>query len=240
MIPLRDGAMQLGIELSDAQIKQFEQYMRLLLQWNQQVNLTAITAPDEVVTKHFLDSLSCLKALESAGVETSAKKKIIDIGSGGGFPGIPLKIVRPGWQVALLETKRKKALFLRTLAAELGLEEVLVIVERAEIAARLPEHREAYDIALARAVAQMSTLAEYTLPYVRRGGLVLAQKGEEPADEYRRAQTAVETLGGRLKGIIPMAIPGLPAARHIVILEKIAPTPPDYPRRPGLPEKRPL
>jgi 16S rRNA (guanine527-N7)-methyltransferase len=241
---LADGAQKLDIPLTDDQLGLYQVYYETLIDWNQRVNLTRITDYEEVQTKHFLDSLSCWEAIArawdvSAG-ETDVSFQAIDVGSGGGFPGVALKIALPALRLTLLEATGKKAEFLQILVERLGLADVIVIKARAEEVGQNPEHRERYDLALARALAEMATLAELTLPLVQVGGLVIAQKGENPAVEVGAAQKAILALGGQVKEIVPAAIPGLNSTRHLVILEKVSLTPSKYPRRPGMPAKRPL
>jgi 16S rRNA (guanine527-N7)-methyltransferase len=162
------------------------------------------------------------------------------VGSGAGFPGLPLKIACPDLRLTLLEATGKKAEFLTEVVNRLGLTDVTVLNARAEQAGHDPAHRAAYDLAVARALAAMPVLAELTLPFVRPGGLVIAQKGEDPAAEVEAAQAAFHRLGGRLRRVLPVSLPGLAAARHLVVVEKVAATPDRYPRRPGMPAKRPL
>ncbi len=162
------------------------------------------------------------------------------MGTGAGFPGVVLKIAFPGLRLTLLEATSKKAEFLRALVERLGLADVEIINARAEEVGQNPVHRERYDLALARALAGMATLAELTLPLVQVGGLVIAQKGENPAAEVEAARKAIDTLGGQVQEITPVVIPGLDDARHLVVLKKVSPTPAKYPRRPGMPAKRPL
>jgi 16S rRNA (guanine527-N7)-methyltransferase len=241
---LADGAQKLGIPLTDDQLGSYQVYYETLIDWNQRVNLTRITDYEEVQMKHFLDSLSCWGAIarvwDLSAEETGVRIQAIDVGSGGGFPGVALKIALPALGLTLLEATGKKSEFLRTLVKRLRLADVKVIKARAEEVGQDPNHRERYDLALARALAGMATLAELTLPLVRIGRLVIAQKGENPASEVEAAQKAIHTLGGQVKEIIPVAIPGLNSARHLVTLEKVSPTPEKYPRRPGMPAKRPL
>lgn len=236
MQALVTGAATLGITLNAHQVAQFELYRRELLAWNDRVNLTAITDPEEVLTKHFLDSLTVELALgpEMAGA------KAIDVGSGAGFPGIPLKIVHPELALTLLEATNKKAAFLKHVLESLMLLDVEVVTMRAEDAARLPEHREVYALVLARAVAAMAVLAEITLPLCRIGGMVVAPKKGPIADEIAQAEAPVAALGGRFWDILDVEAPGLEDGRHLVVLEKIAPTPQRYPRRPGIPQKQPF
>jgi 16S rRNA (guanine527-N7)-methyltransferase len=241
---LADGARALGIRLNDDQLAAFQTYYELLVAWNARVNLTRITEFEAVQTKHFLDSLSCLAAIRrypalSAGM-TPPELEVIDVGSGAGFPGLPLKIAFPALRLTLLEATAKKTAFLQAAVERLGLSGVTVVTARAEEAGQDPARREGCDLVVARALADMAVLAELTLPLARAGGWVVAQKGEDPAAEVAAAQKAIKLLGGRVAEVLPVAVPGLEAARHLVVLEKIAATPPGYPRRPGLPAKRPL
>ena len=243
MQTLADGARALGIRLSDDQLDAFQTYYEMLVAWNARVNLTRIAEYEAVQTKHFLDSLSCLAAIRrypalSAGLE--AGLRAIDVGSGAGFPGLPLKIACPALRLTLLEATGKKTAFLQAVVERLGLSEVTVVTARAEEAGQDAAHREGYDLVLARALADMAVLAELSLPLARVGGWVVAQKGGDPAAEVAAAQKAIKLLGGRLAEVLPVAVPGLEAARHLVVLEKVGATPPGYPRRPGLPAKRPL
>jgi 16S rRNA (guanine527-N7)-methyltransferase len=234
----------MGISLTDDQLGSYQVYYETLIDWNQRVNLTRITDYEEVQTKHFLDSLCCLDAIEHArGVSArgaDVSLETIDVGTGAGFPGVVLKIASPAMRLTLLEATGKKAEFLRALVERLGLADVEIINARAEEVGQNPVHRERYDLALARALAGMGALAELTLPLVQVGGLVIAQKGEDPAAEVEAARTAIDTLGGQVQEITPAMIPGLDDARHLVMLKKISPTPAKYPRRPGMPAKRPL
>ncbi len=240
---LADGARALGIRLSDDQLNAFQTYYEMLVAWNARVNLTRITEYEAVQTKHFLDSLSCMAAIRHYPALTAGMAgglQAVDVGSGAGFPGLPLKIAFPALHLTLLEATGKKTAFLRALVEQLGLSGVAVVTARAEEAGQDPAQREGYDLVLARALADMTVLAELTLPLARVGGWVIAQKGEDPAAEVAAAQKAVETLGGQVAEVLPVAVPGLEAARHLVVLEKVAATPPGYPRRPGIPAKRPL
>ena len=240
---LADGARALDIRLSDDQLNAFQTYYETLVAWTARVNLTRIADYEAVQTKHYLDSLSCLAAIRRhpallAGMD--AGLRVIDVGSGAGFPGLPLKIAFPALRLTLLEATGKKTAFLQAVVEQLGLSGVTVVTARAEEAGQDPAQREGYDLALARALADMAALAELTLPLVRVGGWVIAQKGEDPAAEVEAAQKAVKLLGGQVAEVLPVAVPGLEAARHLVVLEKITATPPGYPRRPGIPAKRPL
>jgi 16S rRNA (guanine527-N7)-methyltransferase len=238
MEPLIKGARELNITLTGHQLAAFETCYRELVAWNQHFNLTAITDWEGVLVRHFLDSLSCLKALPRA--ELAAGARIIDVGTGAGFPGLPLKIVCPGMRLTLLEATGKKVAFLEHLVRVLGLKGVEAIHGRAEELGHNPAHRERYDWALARAVAEMPTLTEYLLPLVRVGGAVLAQKGEGAAAEVHGADAAIATLGGRVRQLVPVELRGLAETRYLVVVDKVAATPEKYPRRPGMPEKRPI
>ena len=235
---LTAGAHELNIALTSHHLAAFETCFQELTTWNQRFNLTAITDREAVLVRHFLDSLSCLKALPRA--ELSAGAKVIDVGTGAGFPGLPLKMVCPGMRLTLLEATHKKVTFLENVVRVLGLEGVEVIHGRAEDLGQNPGHRERYDWALARAVAEMPTLAEYLLPLVRVGGKALAQKGEGAAAEVHGADKAIVTMGGRVRQLVPVELRGLAETRYLVVVDKVAATPERYPRRPGIPQKRPL
>ena len=236
---LISGARELGFHLTPHQVEQFETYYQELIQWNKQINLTAIVDYEEVQTKHFLDSLTVALALED-GPPLSASFRVIDVGSGAGMPGVPFKIIYPEVILVLLDSVGKKTNFLRHLIAKMGLNEVEVLTGRAEDLAREDEHREAYDLALSRAVAELPTLVELTLPFCRVGGVFVAQKKEPIEDEIREAQKAIEILGGRLREVKRVKLKKLLEERLLIVVEKIAPTPSRYPRRAGIPTKRPL
>ena len=207
------------------------------MQWNEKVNLTGITQYDEILIRHFLDSLSVILALDedSAGSQT-----MLDIGTGAGFPGIPLRLVMPQLRLTLMDSVGKKITFLNALLPKLSLDKVEVVLGRAEDAAHLPEHREAYHYVVSRGVGKLSTLAEYTLPFCEVGGKAIAMKQGDLTDELTQATSAIERLGGRLERVVPVNIEALPEGRQLVVLSKIAPTPAQFPRRAGIPAKRPL
>ncbi len=233
---LRDGAGVLGIDLNEAHLDAFRIYARTLLDWNQRLNLTAITEPDEIAVKHFLDALSINPHLPALPPDFA----LIDVGSGAGLPGLPLKIIRPALRLTLLEARAKKTAFLQHMIEALNVAGATVVTARAEEAGHQPVLREQYDLAIARAVAPLPVLAEYMLPLVKVGGWMAAQKGLHPGDEIKAAANALDILGGGLPQVRPLSVPGLAAARHLVLIQKVEPTPSMYPRRPGLPSKKPL
>jgi len=209
---LIDGARELQIRLTPEQLEALGAYQHALVEWNEQFNLTAITDDVGIQVRHFLDSLSCFQALESG--ERFSGKQVIDVGTGAGFPGLPLKLLCPGMKLTLLEATAKKVSFLEHVTAHLKMHDVTIKQGRAEELGQQPEHREQYDWAIARAVADMPILAEYLLPLVK--------------------------VGGRVRRLVPVELRGLAETRYLVILDKVAATPPQYPRRPGMPNKRPL
>ena len=232
------AAALLDLQLTPAQLDAFQVYADELADWNARFNLTAITDPEAVQLKLFLDSLTCLLALRAWPLP--AGTALIDVGAGAGFPGLPLKIVCPDLRLTLLEATGKKVKFLEHLVAKLSLSGVTAFQARAEEVGRDPAHREQYDWALARAVAELPVLAEYLLPLVRVGGRCLAQKGASAAAEAQATGRALKVLGGRLDRILPVELPGEAETRYLVVIEKVTPTPAKYPRRPGLPAKAPL
>jgi 16S rRNA (guanine527-N7)-methyltransferase len=232
------GARELNIKLTDRHVTAFETYYRELTSWNERFNLTAITDREGVLVRHFLDSLSCLKVL--LWTDLAAGARVVDVGTGAGFPGLPLKIVCPGMRLTLLEATGKKVTYLEHIVRELGLRDVEVIHGRAEELGHSSEHREGHDWALARAVGDMATLAEYLLPLVQVGGAMLAQKGEDAAVEVQASEAAVTALGGRVRQLVPVELRGLAETRYLVVVDKVASTPDKYPRRPGMPKKRPI
>ena len=226
---------QLGLHLTRSQLSALSFFERELVDWNTRFNLTAIRDPHEIRIKHFLDSLTCLMALrESPG------DRLIDVGTGAGFPGIPIKIVHPKMQLTLVESVGKKADFCRHVVNILNLHGVEVVQERAELLGQNPSYREQYDWAMARAVAILPVLAEYLLPLVRVGGSMLAMKGESGPAEAHSAENALRVLGGHLRQLIPVTLPGVAEERYLVVIDKVAATPNVYPRKVGVPAKHPL
>ncbi len=231
---LAAGARAFGLDLSPAQLEQFARYADLLIDWNLRFNLTSIVEPRDIVIKHFLDSLSAIRSIPPGPI------RLIDVGAGAGLPGLPIKLVRPEISLTLLEATRKKCDFLKAVIADLQLAEVQVVNARAEDAGRVKEHREQYDIAIARAVADLPVLIEYLLPFVRIGGFAVAQKSREAQDELDRADMAILLLGGLGSEVVHVQVPGLNDERALILVEKIAATSDDYPRRTGVPSKKPL
>ena len=234
---LAEGAAKLGVTLDSSKLEQFSIYYRDLVDWNSRINLTAITDSEEVQVKHFLDSLTLVSPINTKQCHGC---RIIDVGSGAGFPGIPLKIVLPDINMTLLEATTKKALFIKQLIEKLKLKDVEVLNARAEEAAQKPQYREKFDIVVSRAVAELAVLSELTLPFCAIGGFVIAQKKGDIRVEMEQSVKAIEMLGGKLSIIEKVRLDGLEDERYLVFIEKISSTPQKYPRRPGMPEKRPL
>jgi 16S rRNA (guanine527-N7)-methyltransferase len=235
MTLLAEGAAAMGLALTAAQLAQFERYLALLLDWNERLNLTAIRDPAAIQQRHFLDSLSC-----AAVMGDLKNRKVVDVGAGAGFPGLPLKILVPDMALTLVESTAKKGRFLAAAVEELNLDGVEIVLDRAENIGHLPGHREAYDWVLARAVAPLPTLVEYLLPLCVIGGRILAQKGPKAEEEIGQAAWAIRQLGGRRANLHQAAVPGLDETRILVVIEKLTPSPEEYPRRPGVPAKTPL
>ncbi len=228
----------LGFDLTPAQIAAFRTYAAELAEWNEKFNLTAIKSPADVEIKHFADSLSCLLAFRNQ--HASRAFRMVDIGTGAGFPGIPLKIVCPEMKLTLVESVGKKVTFLEHVVNKLELKDVTALKARGEEVGRDAAHRECYDWAVARAVAELPTLLELLLPLVKVGGKVLAQKGENAPAEAQGAEKAARILGGTLERVTPVELPGVAGCRYLVVFVKTAATPAKYPRRPGVPGKEPL
>lgn len=225
----------LEIELTEEQYKQFEKYYELLVEWNKVMNLTGITEYEEVNEKHFVDSLSIVKALDISKVQA-----VIDIGTGAGFPGIPLKIAFPHLKITLLDSLNKRIKFLDTVITELGLENIETIHGRAEDFAKKEEYREQYDLCVSRAVANLSTLSEYCLPFVSVGGMFVPYKSGEIDQEVNEAGTAIKVLGGKKKEVVKFQLPDSDISRSFVLISKVKNTGKKFPRKAGMAAKEPI
>lgn len=232
---LTEKVKELSIVLNDKQIQQFEQYYNILVEWNKVMNLTAITEYEEVVEKHFLDSLTIVNAIHVEKIET-----LIDVGTGVGFPGIPLKIAFPHLKVTLLDSLNKRIKFLNEVIDLLELNDIKAIHGRAEDYAKQAEYREQYDICVSRAVANLATLSEYCLPYVKVDGLFVPYKSGEIDEELKSSEKAVSILGGKVEEVVKFQLPGTDIGRSFVKIHKIKETKKKYPRKAGMPTKEPL
>ena len=231
------GAAEIGINLTQEQVERFDLYFQELMEWNGRMNLTAIVDPKEAQLKHFLDSLTTSLILSD---EIKTCGRIADVGSGGGFPGIPLKLAFPGMHLVLVESVAKKTRFLEHVVRALELGDVDVRTGRAEDLGHDPELRESFDVAVSRGVAPMRILMELTLPYCRIGGVVVTMKKGEFSPEIAASLHAMGVLGGSIREMRGVDIDGLKDGRALVVVEKVSPTPSKFPRRPGLPKKHPL
>ena len=225
----------LGVTLSDEQIQQFLKYYEMLVEWNEVMNLTAITEYDEVMKKHFVDSISLCKAYD-----VTQNKTAIDVGTGAGFPGIPLKIAFPNLKITLLDSLNKRIKFLNEVISQLGLQNVETIHGRAEDFGRDAKYREQYDYCVSRAVANAATLSEYCLPFVKVGGAFIPYKSGKIDEELEQGTKAIESLGGSIADVIRFELTGADADRSLVVIEKIAKTAKKYPRKAGMPSKEPI
>jgi len=232
---IQNTARVTGLHLNAHQVRSFQLYEKELLTWNEKINLTAIKDPEAIRTKHFLDSLTAICEMNNP-----TPGRLVDVGTGAGFPGIPLKIMLPELKLTLVESVGKKAEFCRHMVEVLKLENVEVLTARAEDLGQQTQHREKYDWAVARAVSQLPALVEYLLPLVRVGGGMVAQKGEHAHAEVQSAEKAIRLLGGNLRRVSPVMLPGVVEERYLVVIDKKGATPPQYPRRAGLPAKKPL
>jgi len=235
---LVEGAEKIGINLKKNHLEKFSRYLDLLIEWNQKINLTSLKTNREIIIKHFLDSLTCIKVIDLySNIEIIS---MIDIGTGAGFPGIPIKIVCPLNKLFLMEARKKKSIFLEKLIKELNLKWVRILEGRAENFGRCQEHREKYDIVISRAVAPLNILSEYCLPLARLGGLFIAQKGRSYKGELEKGVKAIQFLGGELIKVEKIQIPFMGQDRYLLVINKKKNTPLEYPRKEGLPQKRPL
>ncbi len=230
---MKQYAKKIGIVLEEEQIEQFYQYEKLLLIWNEKINLTAITKPEEIILKHFIDSITIAKYI-------GANKTLIDVGTGAGFPGIPLKIIRKDIQITLLDSLNKRVQFLNEIIKQLELKEIETIHGRVEEFGKNKKYREKFDYATSRAVANLTTLSEYLLPLVKIEGKCICMKGSTVKEEIDQSQKAIAILGGKIEEIEAFQLPESDIDRHIVLLRKIKQTPAKYPRKPGTPSKEPI
>lgn len=226
---------ELGIKQDQNQLERFHKFYQLLIEWNKVMNLTGITEYEDVVEKHFVDSLSIIKAIDLSRIHT-----VIDVGTGAGFPGIPLKIAFPHLRVVLLDSLNKRIKFLDEVISQLGLTEICTIHGRAEEYARKEEYREQFDLCVSRAVANLSTLSEYCLPYIQVGGIFVPYKSGEIDDEVEQSKKAVRILGGNIKEVMKFELPGTDIHRSFVLIHKEQHTQKKYPRKAGIPAKEPL
>lgn len=235
---LQEGLNKWDLQVSADSISSLAHYSQMLVETNQNVNLTAITDPVSVAEKHFLDSFSLmlLPQIQSMPVDI----KIADIGTGGGFPGIPLKVVHPAWSVLLIDSLEKRVRFLNTVIERLALQEIKAIHGRAEELGHKQEYREQFDLVTARAVAKLAVLLELTLPFVKVGGIVVAMKGSELKEEIAESKKALDILGGKLEAVHHLQLPKGGDERNLVVVKKVQRTPKNYPRNPGVPSRRPI
>ena len=233
----KEGLRELNIELSELQFKQFIQYYEMLVEKNKVMNLTAITDWEEVVTKHFLDSLSLIKVVKDM---TNVSYSLLDLGTGAGFPGIPLKIAFPSLRVTLIDSLNKRVLFLNDVIASLGLTDINAFHGRAEDFAHNKDYREAFDIVVSRAVTNMTVLSEFCIPYVKTDGFFIPYKSEKVKDELKESMGAIRLLGGEVSSECEFTLPGSSLYRDLIMIKKIKSTPDKYPRKAGLPSKEPL
>lgn len=232
---LENGSLELGVELNEEKLNKFLRYKDLLKEWNEKINITTITDDLEINQKHFLDSITPFITGLFKG-----EKKIIDIGTGGGFPGLPLKIINQNLHVTLLDSLNKRIIFLNEVIKELNLQDIHAIHGRAEEFSRTEKYREKYDICISRAVASLDTLSEYCLPFVKLGGHFISMKGPEVDDELKLSKNAIDILGGKLVETKMLTIPGTDITHSLIIIEKIKETSTKYPRGGGKPRKNPL
>ena len=230
---MQEKSRDLGIVFLVEQIEQFFDYMNLLIEWNEKINLTAITDPEEIILKHFIDSITILKELED-------NSKVVDVGTGAGFPGIPLSIMNPSLKITLVDSLNKRLIFLQEVVDKLNLKNVEIVHARAEEFGQNKKYREKFDISTSRAVANLSTLSEYLIPLVKVDGKVISMKASQAQEEINDAQKAIEVLGGKIEKIDEFNLPQSDIGRTVIIIKKEKQTPNKYPRKPGTPSKEPI
>ncbi|RKD22243.1 16S rRNA m(7)G-527 methyltransferase [Caminicella sporogenes DSM 14501] len=232
---LKKGGEELGLDIDGSMIDKFLKFKDLLIEYNKKINLTGITEDEEVMIKHFLDSLSCF----SSGV-IKHDSKIIDVGTGAGFPGVPLKIYYEDLKLTLLDSLNKRIKYLEDVCSKIGLVDVNFLHGRAEDYGKKEGYRESFDVAVARAVADLSVLCEYCLPFVKKGGFFIAQKGPDVEEEIKNSKKAIEILGGKLIDKVSINLPFSDITHSLIIIEKRKSTPKKYPRKAGIPVKNPI
>ena len=230
---MQEKSMFLGVRFSVKQLEQFFEYMELLIEWNEKMNLTAITEPEEIILKHFIDSITILKDIED-------NSKVVDVGTGAGFPGIPLSIMNPTLRITLVDSLNKRLIFLQEVVKELNLKNIEIVHARAEEFGQNKNYREKFDIATSRAVANLATLSEYLVPLVKIGGKIISMKASNAKEEINDAQKAIEVLGGKIERIEEFDLPESDIGRTIIIIDKNKCTPAIYPRKAGTPAKEPI
>jgi 16S rRNA (guanine527-N7)-methyltransferase len=223
----------LGFELNSHQLRCCQIYSTMLIEWNKRMNLTAITDPEQIENKHFLDSFSIIPLIRDI-----RQGEVVDVGTGAGFPGIPIKIILPEMKVTLIDSIGKKAIFCREVIRKIDLKGIQVVQGRAEELGQSSAFRERYNVGIARAVAQLDVLAEYLLPLIQLGGRMIAQKGGTGPEEVQKAESAIRILGGALHTLVPITINGISEERYIIVVRKVAPTPKKYPRQVGVPTRK--
>ena len=228
-----DYGKEIDIVFTEEQLQKFYQYMNLLIEWNEKINLTAIVEPKEIILKHFIDSLTIVQYIKP-------NESVIDIGTGAGFPGIPIKILRKDLKITLLDSLNKRIKFLDEVIKELGLENINAVHARIEEYAKNKQYREKYDVATSRAVANLTTLSEYMLPMVKIKGRAICMKGSEISDEISKSKKSIKILGGEIVNIEEFTLPKSDNKRNLILIEKTENTPSKYPRKPGIPSKEPL
>lgn len=230
---MQEKAGVLGVRFSMEQTEQFFEYMKLLIEWNEKINLTAIIEPEEIILKHFIDSITILKEIEK-------DSKLVDVGTGAGFPGIPLSIMEPSLKITLVDSLNKRLIFLEEVINKLNLKNVELVHARAEEFGQNKQYREKFDIATSRAVANLSTLSEYLIPLVKINGKVLSMKASDAQEEINDAKKAIEILGGKIEKVEEFNLPQSDIGRTIITIRKEKQTPSKYPRKPGTPSKEPI
>lgn len=230
---MQEYSKEIGILLQEKQINQFYNYMKLLLEWNEKINLTAITKPEEIILKHFIDSMTIANDIEK-------NAKLIDVGTGAGFPGIPLKIIREDIDITLLDSLNKRVIFLKEVIKQLSLTKIEAIHSRVEEFGKNKKYRESFDYATSRAVANLSTLSEYLIPLVKLKGCCISMKGPDIKEEIQQSQNAILLLGGKVEEIKSFQLPKSDIDRNVIKIRKVKSTPPKYPRKPGMAAKEPI